>query len=134
MSVKRFFWVCLVAIFATGCLPDDDNDPITQWVGDWSVRETTGEFAPQTYNVNISRRPSVMGDRVNIRGLYAQGNNFLIVADAFGLDLDIPEQEVSGLTISGAITLESNGDAAQISMQVNDGSGVDQISGEMTKL
>lgn len=116
-----------------GCLPDDDKDDIAQWIGEWTARETSGEFAPQTYTISITRRPSVMGDRVNIRRLYAQGNDFLLVADAFGSDLEISEQELDGLTVSGTITINATGDRANLNVRVNDGSGNDNVSGELTK-
>lgn len=134
MRILRSLFICsMLALVVTGCLPDDDNDDIAQWIGEWTARETSGEFAPQTYTVTISRRPSVMGDRVNIRGLYAQGNDFLLVADTFGNDLEINEQEVDGLTVSGTLSINNAGDRASLNMTVNDGSGNDQVSGELTK-
>ncbi len=133
MRWRTFFISSVLVFVVTGCLPDDDNDNITQWVGEWTVRETSGEFAPQTYTINISRRPSVMGDRVNVRGLYAQGNDFMVVADAFGNDLEVPEQEVNGLTITALLNINDNGDRASLYMTVNDDSGNDQVSGELSK-
>ena len=133
MRWRTFFISSMLIFVVTGCLPDDDNDDIAQWIGEWSVKETSGEFAPQTYTVTISRRPSVMGDRVNIRGLYAQGYDFLLVADAFGNGLEINEQEVESLSISGTLRINNAGDRASLNMTVNDGSGNDQVAGELTK-
>jgi hypothetical protein len=120
--------VVLLSILALpGCLPDDDNDPIADWVGSWTVRETQGEFAPQTYTLEISRSASLMGDKVTLRGLYAQGSNFAVSGDVTNAGLTIPLQTRDGFTISGEAKQESSNNAAKLTFSIDDGSGNDNV-------
>ncbi|MCC5918163.1 MAG: hypothetical protein JJU02_12660 [Cryomorphaceae bacterium] len=131
--MMRKLWVFLAILAIPACLPDDDDDPVDDWVGTWTVRETKGEFAPQTYTVNISRAQSLVDDKVVIRGLYAQGQDFWLSAEIDVMKMIIPVQEREGFIVAGSAQMDGSFESASISFSIDDGSGNDEVSGTMTK-
>ncbi|KFD39821.1 hypothetical protein AT05_03330 [Schleiferia thermophila str. Yellowstone] len=134
MVRKTLLLLTLSTSFALLSCERDDfdiNDPRLNYTGTWDVKETEGDFAPQSYTVTID-----LGELANnliIRGLYAQGPNFTTTALVSGRSLDIPVQTRTGLTLSGSGTANQNYTEISLQFSVNDGSSTDNVKAELKK-
>ena len=76
----KFLYTVLLSLLllATSCVEETDpTNAREDFLGSWTCNEYEGDFAPQTYNVDVL--PNGGGNGVIIRGLYNQGNNFDLV-------------------------------------------------------
>lgn len=116
----------LVVLFITTISCVDDSqlyDTRELWIGSWTCSEIEGDFAPQTYPVEIVER--VILTEVGLKGLYNQGLNFTVIAEIAGDNLVIPSQEVDGITLAGSGNLEN--EEITLYFDADDGSGVDKV-------
>lgn len=126
--------ILAAAIFMSSC--EDDNPPggntnyIDSFIGTWSVSETTGNNAPQFYNVLITRGSS--DAQIRIEGLYNEpGVN--VFASINGFSITIPQQSIGGIDFaSGTGQANANFDQITLDFVANDGTGDDQVSAILT--
>lgn len=117
-----------IIVFAS-CQVDDDEIASEDWLGTWQVRENSGNFAPQSYTVNIRR----VQEEYILEGLYAQGSGFQLSVEINNEKLIIPPQTVDDFFTTGEGTMQSNLTSANLNFQIDDGSGVDVVSARMTR-
>ena len=133
MKIHKILSVfALLALSVVSCVPDTDldQDERLNWVGEWSVTETTGEFAPQTYTVQISLGSSSL---LLLQGLYAQGSMFALDASVSGQNFILPSQSVSGFSVSGSGTANEDFTEMNLTFTINDGSGADNVTATLKK-
>ncbi len=128
-NIKKIIWIVGLAatVFFIGACADDTEtlDMRQNWVGLWTCVEVEGDFAPQTYTVEIIEK--IDPGHVSIKGLYNQGQQFTVEADVDGFFIDIPTQTVDDFEISGNGNLDDQGDLVTLFFSANDGSGVDAV-------
>jgi len=129
INFRRFTGISLLlaAVFFVGACAEDSEtlDLRENWVGIWTCSEVQGDFAPQTYQVEIIEK--IGPTYVAIKGLYNQGQGFNLEADVDGYFIEIPKQTVNGIEISGSGDLDSKGDLITLFFNANDGSGDDAV-------
>ncbi|TVQ79237.1 MAG: hypothetical protein EA358_03915 [Flavobacteriales bacterium] len=127
---KPIFFAWILSFALVSCLPDDEEFAPEDWLGSWEVRETSGSFAPQSYTINIQGSESE-GFRLN--GLYAQGASFQLDINPSAGTLLIPFQQVGDFEVQGSAIMNSDLTSARLTFTMDDGSGMDQVEGQMTK-
>lgn len=121
-----------VFLFLTSCETDViDVDDRQQWLGSWTCSETSGDFAPQSYTINIYEGIEI--DEVEVSGLYNQGSSFTLYANVYNNDLIIPNQTVDGFTVAGTFEINSSGNSASVDFIINDGTGADNVIGSLQR-
>lgn len=135
MKVLKFrhfaLWVLLL-VFATSCLPDEnEDDPRLDWVGSWTCNETSGDFAPQVYNITIDLGSGT--DGIVMRGLYNQGSSFRVDAIVSARSLTIPNQSTGGFQINGGGSANSNFTRIDFNFTINDGGGADNVQAYLVR-
>lgn len=119
-------------LFLSSCETDImDIDDRQQWLGAWTCQETAGDFAPQSYTITIYEGTQL--DEVELSGLYNQGSSFTLYANVYNNDLIIPNQTVDGFTVAGSFEINSDGDGATVDFIINDGTGADNVIGNLSK-
>ena len=72
--------MAVLLIMAISCVDDSQlYDTRELWIGSWTCSEIEGDFAPQTYPVEIVER--VILTEVGLKGLYNQGLSFTVIAE-----------------------------------------------------
>jgi hypothetical protein len=129
-SFLRKFSLAVLLIAAVSCVDDSQlYDNREFWVGSWTCSEIEGDFAPQTYPVEIVER--VVLTEVGIKGLYNQGLSFTVIAEISGDNLVIPTQIVDDIQIAGSGNLEN--EEIILFFDADDGSGVDQVKAMLVR-
>ncbi len=126
MFMKRLFLLLAVIFIVQGC--EVDSDPTNareDFLGNWTCNEFEGDFAPQTYDVQVYAIGT--GHQVGISGFYNQGPAFTVTGDVSGATLFISTQVVDGITIAGSGTMNANFDRVDLTFTANDGSGPDNV-------
>lgn len=122
---KWLFMIPLVFLLASCEDATDIDNPREPFLGLWTVTETEGELAPQTYGIEIYAIG--LQNDVGITGLYNQGGGFVLQGEVSGRTLLIPLQNVGGLLIGGSGTIDSDFNQIEFNFTANDGSGNDQV-------
>jgi hypothetical protein len=118
--------VLATALVLNSCVDETDlSNDREDFLGFWTCNEFEGDFAPQTYTIEIYASGS--GNDVRIEGLYNQGNNFIVSGEVSGQTLFIDQQTVDGITLSGSGTMKSTLDEFSLNFTANDGSGNDNV-------
>ena len=111
-------------VSVVSCVKESDlNDNRELWIGSWTCSEIEGDFAPQTYPVEIVER--VILTEVGIKGLYNQGLSFTVIAEVSGDNLVIPTQVVDDIQIAGSGSL--NDEEITLYFDADDGSFADEV-------
>lgn len=122
----KIFSLIAIVLFLQACETDqDDQSTREDFLGQWTCTEIEGELAPQTYAIEIYAIG--LGNAVGIRGLYNQGNNFVLNGEISGRTIMLPLQMVGGITFGGSGTMTSELDEIKLNFTANDGSGNDQV-------
>jgi len=130
--MKSIFGLFIIIILLNACtIESDPNNDREVFLGNWTCNEYQGDFAPQTYNLEIYAIGS--GDRIGLAGLYNQGPSFVVVAEVSGSSLFISTQTVDGITIAGSGTIASNFDQISLNFSADDGSGNDQVKATLLR-
>ncbi len=125
MMKKLLFLISIIFIIQS-CVPENDAvNTRADFIDNWTCNEYEGDFAPQTYNIEIFALGA--GNRVGISGLYNQGLSFVIEAEVDGSNLFISTQTVDGLIIAGSGKLATTLNRIDLSFTVDDGSGNDFV-------
>jgi len=90
---------------------------------------TSGNY---TFTANIAAS-STIANGVIITNFAGFGSSFTVLATVDGSTLTIPSQSVSGIALSGSGTLNSAGNAIQLTYTANDGTLSDNCTGTWTK-
>ncbi len=123
---KLFIPVLSILILLSSCVEESDpNNAREDFLGNWTCNEYEGDFAPQTYNVEVL--PNGNGNDVVIRGLYNQGTGFDLVASVSGSNIDIPTQNEDGFIVAGFGTINDNLNRVELSFSVDEGGLVDNV-------
>jgi hypothetical protein len=126
MLLRSILTLTAVSLLLTACVEETNpNNDREDFLGNWTCNEYEGDFAPQTYDVEVL--PTGDGNDVVIRGLYNQGTGFDVVASVSGNTIDIPTQNEDGFTIAGRGTINNNLDRVELSFTADDGSGPDDV-------
>lgn len=122
----------ILGLILISCEPETDpnQDPRLDWVGFWTVNETSGEFAPQTYTIQMSLGS---GDLLVVQGLYAQGNMFALDAAVSRRNFTLPAQSANGFNVSGSGTANEGITEMNLNFTINDGSGADNVTAILKK-
>lgn len=130
-SIKWFNLLASVLLLGlVSCVDEADLlDNRDQWIGSWTCSEIEGDFAPQTYPVEIVER--VIITEVGIKGLYNQGFNFTVIGEINGTSIVIPTQVIDGLQIAGSGDLIN--EEIILYFNADDGSGTDQVKASMLR-
>ena len=124
------FSLAVLLIASVSCVDDSQlYDNREFWVGSWTCSEIEGDFAPQTYPVEIVER--VVLTEVGIKGLYNQGLSFTVIAEISGDNLVIPTQIVDDIQIAGSGNLEN--EEITLYFDADDGSGVDNVKAMLVR-
>jgi hypothetical protein len=134
MLSKKFNWTQLflgaLLIGLVSCVDEQDLlDNREQWIGNWTCSEIEGDFAPQTYPVEIVER--VVITEVGIKGLYNQGYGFSVIAEIEGNTIVIPTQTVDGIQIAGSGDLME--EEIVLYFDADDGSGTDLVKASLLR-
>lgn len=130
--MRKLIAVGLLSLLFLSCVKDDSSDySYIDWVGMWTCNEFEGDFAPQTYDVEIVER--VSNNAVSIKGLYNQGALFVVEGVVDGNALDIPLQTVDGITIAGSGNLNGTADQVNLDFMVDDGSFTDEVQARLVR-
>ncbi len=124
--LRKILLLSSLTLLFTACVEETDpTNAREDFLGSWTCNEYEGDFAPQTYNVDVL--PNGGGNGVIIRGLYNQGNSFDLVGSVSGSTIDIPTQAEDGITIAGFGNINNNLNRVELSFTADDGSGPDQV-------
>ena len=121
------FTSMLALVFFLGACAEDSEtlDLRENWVGHWTCSEIEGDFAPQTYPVEIIEK--IGPSYVAIKGLYNQGQSFTVEADVDGYFIEILSQNVQNIDISGNGSLDNHDGEITLFFTADDGSGEDAV-------
>ena len=130
--MKRLLLILISFAAIHACTPESDPDNAREdFLGDWTCNEYEGDFAPQTYNVEILA--SGTGKSVLIVGLYNQGSNFVLSGYVDGRTLFINTQTVDGFNIGGSGNMANSFDRIELSFTADDGSGSDNVKATLLR-
>ena len=123
---RKILLISTISLFITACVEETDpTNAREDFLGNWTCNEYEGDFAPQTYNVEVT--PFGSGNEVRIYGLYNQGSSFVLSGSVSGKTIYIDNQTVSGIIISGFGNINNNLDRVDVTFSANDGSGTDNV-------
>lgn len=125
MKLRLFLLFSTTALF-TACVEDTDivNDR-ENFIGAWTCTEYEGDFAPQTYNVEVTA--SGLSEGVLIWGLYNQGGSVSLSGSVSGSTIYIDNQTVNGITYSGFGTINAALNRVEVSFTADDSGVSDNI-------
>ncbi|MBK9479322.1 MAG: hypothetical protein IPP56_05630 [Bacteroidetes bacterium] len=121
----------IIAVFAAlllvvGCASEDDSEvtPIDErdkYIGTWSCAENSSNSGSSTFDVVI-RKNSNSTNQLYIDNFYLLGSSHSALVDKSGTSLNIATQSISGNTVQGSGTINSD-TKINLTYTVNDGSG-----------
>jgi hypothetical protein len=129
---SKFLRVLILSLLMGGLLAGCEeepgpNDPAAirdNFLGQWLVNENMGQFAPQTYTVEIVA--GAENDEMVLEGLYNfPATRVTVVLN--GLDWIIPNQTTGSVNFVGNGTSNTSYDQIALSFTANDGSGPDNV-------
>lgn len=127
-NLRLILTIAIGSLFLVSCAEDTDiSTTASDFVGTWTCNETSGDFSPRTYTVNIMTN----GSSISIHGLYS--SNVSLNANVYGASLEIPTQSSGGITFAGSGSINSSKNRIDLSFSANDGSGTDDVVVYMTK-
>jgi len=126
LSKSKVMAVCIALLFMVGCASDDDSEvtPIDErdkYIGTWSCAENSSKSGNSTFDVVI-RKNSTNSTQLYIDNFYLLGSSHSALVDKNGTSLTIATQSISGNTVQGSGTINSD-TKINLTYTVNDGSG-----------
>lgn len=129
-KILRFTAILLLLIVAA--CEDDSRNVTGKLPGTWFCEETSSTYGKATYYVEITRT-ALSDNEIILDNFYHLGTGVKVNA-LVDLDyLEIPEQTISGFTISGTGKISEDGQKITITFTANDQGGVDSVSAVLTK-
>ena len=123
---RSFLILIASSLVLSACVEETDpTNAREDFLGNWTCNEYEGDFAPQTYNVEVL--PNGGGNDVVIRGLYNQGSGFDLVGSVSSGTIDIPTQVEDGITIAGFGNINNSLNRVELTFTADDGSGPDNV-------
>jgi hypothetical protein len=105
--MKKIFMGFILFGAIVSCVEDSnvlyDRDA---WLGQWTCNEVEGDYAPQSYNVDIVER--IGEGNIALRGLYNEGYDMVLEGKIVGQTIEIPEQTVNDITFFGDGTMNDD--------------------------
>ena len=124
--LRKYLTLSIFTALFTSCVQETDpNNDRDIFLGNWTCNEYEGDFAPQTYNIEVDAFGA--GQDVSITGLYNQGNTFVVYGRVEGSTIFISTQTIDGITISGSGNMAASFDRVDLAFTADDGSGGDDI-------
>jgi hypothetical protein len=122
----RFALLIGTAALFTACeLDSDTTNDRENFIGAWTCTEYEGDFAPQTYNVEVTA--DGLGEGVRIWGLYNLGSSTSLTGTVSGNTIYIDNQTVSGITFSGFGNINAGFDRVEVSFTADDAGVADNV-------
>ena len=122
----RFSLLLLTAALFTACVEDVNSTADREnFIGAWTCTEYEGDFAPQTYNVEVTA--DGLNENVRIWGLYNLGSNTSLSGTVSGNTIYIDNQTVNGITFSGFGNINSGFDRVEVSFTADDAGVADNV-------
>jgi len=132
---KLSSWVVLglASLWLFSCA-EDETDPgfsRNDYVGNWTMVETSGPNAPQNYIVNVTAGQAE--NEIKIKNFGNQGSAHTVVATVDATTFTIPVQTRDNLEYSGLGF--PDGDLTQVRLEYtqNDGSGAADVRATMSR-
>lgn len=131
--VRLFSAALLVSAGLVACEKDmNDPDPTMreEYLGQWQVFESAGQFAPQSYAVEIV--PTSAFNGIRIRGLYDY-DSLSAEATVSGHYMDIPKQQFLQFSVWGEGQANADFDQITIHFMIQDPAGIDSVKAILTR-
>lgn len=125
MTLRLTLLLITAALF-TSCVEDTDlTSDRENFIGAWTCTEYEGDFAPQTYNVEVTANG--LYDGVSIWGLYNQGSSVSLSGTVSGSTIYIDNQIINGITYTGFGTINAALNRVEVSFTANDAGISDNV-------
>jgi len=125
MKFRIAFLLATVFIYAS-CVEDNNTISVREnFIGSWTCTEYEGDFAPQTYNVEVTANG--LYDGVRIWGLYNQGSSISLSGSVSGTTIYIDNQTVNSITYSGFGTINAALNRVEVSFTADDSGISDNV-------
>jgi hypothetical protein len=125
-GMKRIFLLLASAAIFTSCVEDTDLTPDREnFIGAWTCTEYEGDFAPQTYNVEVTANG--LGEDVRIYGLYNLGSSTSLTGSVSGSTIFIDNQTVNGITFTGFGNINDDLDLVEVTFTADDAGVADNV-------
>lgn len=135
MRLTKYLPLALItATLLVACDPDESNVPVPnddrdELIGTWTLQENSQQFGTSTYQVNLVKSGS---SDIKIENFYNLGFNNTATIKVDGNDIVIPNQVVSGHTLSGSGEVVSDKNI-NLEFVMNDGSGDDMATANLNR-
>ena len=135
MTKGRIYKYAIVLMLITSiisCSKKEDtptspgNDARDNLVGSWTCDETSKLSGKASYSVNISKDVA-SNDGIIIKNFYQLGSSTNTLGSLDGTYITIPQQSVSGYTVKGSGTYNSN-TTINFTFTTNDGQKTDSVT------
>lgn len=136
MKLFRFTLILIFAglLFMVSCAPEEPEDvPTPDYSGSYTCKETSSNPAATTsFTINLKKQANE--ESYTSDNFYNLGFNYSANLSISGSTVSIPSQTVSGFSISGSGSIQSDG-KIQLNYRVDDGSssGIDNCTAILTK-
>lgn len=130
------FYMLLAGLLAfSACDEVIEDDPSTdereKFLGSWTTTETSTLYPnPITFTVTVENDDN--STQIRLYNIYQLGTNVYAYAIVTGSSFTMPEQSVNNMIIEGYGEMV-NENTIELEYTVNDGSDLDQVTGEMKK-
>ncbi|MBI1317307.1 hypothetical protein GC167_10720 [bacterium] len=136
MQKSKFFGLALLgaaSLWLASCAEDETNPGFSRndYVGNWTMVETSGPNAPQNYIVNVTAGQAE--NEIKIKNFGNQGSAHTVVATVDVSTFTIPLQTRDNIEYSGLGF--PDGDLTQVRLEYtqNDGSGAADVRATMSR-
>ena len=124
--MKQFALFSFFALLISSCQLDQaTNVSRADFYGSWTCDEYEGDFAPQTYIVQVEAFGN--NNQIHIYGFYNVGNGQPVLAEVQSNSIFIYNQMVDGIEFSGSGRMLESLDQVDLTFTANDGSGIDHV-------
>ena len=128
------FPLLFLSFLLVSCTDDNpvepDVDPKVKFIGSWNVKEEIGGQVTGNYPSTVTTDAS-NSSRIQIGNIYNLGSAQSIKALVINNSLDISQQTITGVIISGSGIYSGNGFI--LNYTANDGSGPQSVKATYTK-
>ena len=130
-----------VILFLASCTTNEADSPTPidsrdKYIGTWSCAENSSKTGASTFDVRIRKNVN-NNNQFLIDNFYLLGNQYSASVNVSGTSLSIAQQSISGNTVQGSGTIQSD-TKISLTYSVNDGSGgagaIDNCTAVLTKL
>jgi hypothetical protein len=130
---KKILLMLLISSVLASCTTEEDVDYTPESLaGTWRCSETSSINPNSSYEVEVSKSGGG-SNQIRISNFYFLGNSHSVSVNISGASLTIPQQTVSGFSVSGTGTI-INQNRINLSYTADDGGGTpDEVSAALTR-